>query len=123
MKLHTLALAALIALAGPAFAQEAGASAGGDAQALAKQLSNPIAALISVPLQSNYDWGLGPTGDGYQWRQRAPLVMAIIIEGPPQGNVWSFTPVRSGKETLRLELVKPGVAEAKRTFTYEVEVP
>jgi len=62
-------------------------------------------------------------GDGYSWRQRAPLVMAVIIEGPPEGNVWSFTPVRTGKETLRLELAKPGEEEVKRTITYEVEVP
>jgi hypothetical protein len=26
---------------------------------LAKKLSNPVAALISVPLQNNYDWGIG----------------------------------------------------------------
>jgi predicted secreted protein len=62
------------------------------------------------------------TGDGYQWRKRAPLVMTVIIEGPPEGNVWSFTPVRSGKETLRLELARPGEAEARRTINYEVEV-
>ena len=62
-------------------------------------------------------------GDGYEWRQRAPAVMAVIIEGPPVNNVWSFTPVRSGKETLRLELARPGADEVKRSFTYEVEVP
>src|SRR4051812_28779256 len=61
------------------------------------------------------------TTDGTQWRQRAPLVMVVIIESPPEGNVWSFTPVRTGKETLRLELARPGEADVKRTITYEVE--
>lgn len=40
------------------------AQEGSDADALAKQLSNPVSALISVPLQSNWDTGLGADGDG-----------------------------------------------------------
>src|SRR5262249_132681 len=63
------------------------------------------------------------TGDGYQWRQRAPIVMAGIIEGPPEGHGGSFPAVRTGKETLKLELARPGDADVKRTVTYEVEVP
>ena len=34
---------------------------------LAMQLSNPVAALISVPLQFNYDRDIGPVDDGDRW--------------------------------------------------------
>jgi hypothetical protein len=60
-----VAISALVVAAAfgpsPAFAQSA------DADALAKQLSNPVASLISVPLQLNYDEGFGIDGDGERW--------------------------------------------------------
>ncbi len=55
------AVAAIVASVGPTAAQDA------DAAGLAKQLSNPIAALISVPIQFNYDRGLGADGDGERY--------------------------------------------------------
>jgi hypothetical protein len=48
----------LLCAASSVFAQQA--AAGGDAAAeLAKKLSNPIAALISVPIKMNWDTGIG----------------------------------------------------------------
>jgi hypothetical protein len=51
----------------PAAKPEAPPAEGADAAAeLAKKLSNPVAALISVPFQFNYDDRIGPKDDGYR---------------------------------------------------------
>ena len=42
-----------------------GAKQGGDAD-LAQELSNPIADLITIPVQMNYDRGIGPEDDGWK---------------------------------------------------------
>src|SRR5262245_60127935 len=54
----------MVAAALPAFAEESsGPAEEADNQAeLAKKLNNPVADLISVPFQSNWDFGIGPEG-------------------------------------------------------------
>lgn len=50
---------------------------GHDADALAKQLSNPVAALISVPLQLNYDSGYANGGE--KWLLNVQPVVPISL--------------------------------------------
>jgi hypothetical protein len=46
---------------------------------LAKKLQNPVANLISVPLQSNFDWGGGPNDDGFRYTLVAQPVIPISL--------------------------------------------
>lgn len=52
-----------------------------DTDALAKQLSNPIASLTSVPLQLNYEGGLGPSDDGDKFLLNVQPVIPVSISG------------------------------------------
>lgn len=61
-KTMTLLLASLLG-AGTLFAQEKAAETDQAAE-LAKKLANPVANLVSVPLQYNYDQNYGPRDDG-----------------------------------------------------------
>lgn len=51
-----------------------------DAAALAKKLANPVAALISVPLQLNYDDGYGAADEGDKWLLNVQPVVPISID-------------------------------------------
>jgi predicted secreted protein len=54
---------------------------------------------------------------GYEWRLYEPLSAAIKPEGPPAAapgvELWTFTPVRDGEQTLRFEYRKPRDYEAQ----------
>jgi hypothetical protein len=76
------ALAALVLSTFRLGAQEATpAPAGGEAteaQEMAKKLSNPIASLISVPLQLNFDFGQGD-GSGYKFVANVQPVIPVSL--------------------------------------------
>lgn len=50
-----------------------------DAAELAKQLSNPVSSLISVPFQANEDFHMGPTNKGYQFKLNIQPVIPVSI--------------------------------------------
>lgn len=58
-------------------AQESGTQ-GNQADELAKKLQNPLASLISVPFQSNFDFGFDPA-DGSRWLMNVQPVIPMSI--------------------------------------------
>ncbi len=74
------AASAILLAAGPAPAQDqtaappAAGDAEGDATAIAKKLQNPIGDLISVPFQSNTNFGFGPHGGTQEILNIQPVI-------------------------------------------------
>ncbi len=50
-----------------------------DPATLAKKLQNPVAALISVPFQSNFEWGSGPGSNGFKYTLNFQPVIPILL--------------------------------------------
>ena len=65
---------------GTTLAESDAADAPGDKEAeLAKQLQNPVASLISVPFQNNFDFNLGPNGDGFKYTLNFQPVIPVSL--------------------------------------------
>lgn len=66
-----------------AFAQQqrqtSAGAASDEAAELAKKLQNPVAALINVPFQSNFEWGGGPGSKGFKYTLNVQPVIPISL--------------------------------------------
>lgn len=77
MRIFTAALM-ICALTPHALAQQSAPKTAGSAD-LAQQLSNPVASLVQVPIQNNFDWGWGTGGDGFRFTANIQPVVPISL--------------------------------------------
>jgi hypothetical protein len=115
MRAHLAALAAVILLAGPAFGQS-------EAE-LAKKLSNPVAALISVPIQANYDQNYGLKEDGSVWRINIQPVIPISLT--ENWNVVSRTilPIVSQQDIPVAGVGESGIGDVVQSLFFSPKKP
>ena len=88
-------------------ASSQGEASSDDAQAdqLAKQLSNPVASLISVPFQANEDFGYGPSHNGYKFTLNIQPVIPISISKDWNVIVRTIFPIVSQHDLFYIENV------------------
>jgi hypothetical protein len=112
-------LAAALCLSAPLAAQETG---GADAAALAKQLTNPISSLISVPFQLNYDDGFG-TGDGDRTTLNIQPVVPVTLS--PEWNliVRTILPVTYQSDVVPGTGSQFGLGDTVQSFFFSPQAP
>jgi len=114
-KLIAAALA-MSGLATQAVAQE-------DAAELAKKLSNPVAALISVPLQLNYDDRIGSAESGKKWLLNIQPVVPITLNDDWNLISRTILPVVSQKDIVPGAGSQSGIGDIVQSVFFSPKAP
>src|SRR6516165_557842 len=94
-----------------------------DADALAKQLANPVADLISVPLQLNWDTGLAENGVGEKWLLNIQPVIPISLND--KWNIISRTilPVVAQSNVVPGDPHQSGLGDTTQSLFFSPKAP
>jgi len=107
---------AALAIGGPAFAEESQAE-------LAKKLNNPIANLISIPLQSNWDFGIGPGADAMRYTLNIQPVIPMSVNTDWNLILRTIVPVIYAESPVPGGPDKGGLGDTTQSFFFSPKAP
>ena len=90
---------------------------------LAKKLANPVASLISVPIQANYDENFGLEDEGEMWRTNIQPVIPISLN--ENWNLISRTilPVIDQDDIPSIGLGESGIGDTVQSLFFSPKEP
>jgi hypothetical protein len=94
-----------------------------DGESLALQLSNPVASLISVPFQSNFDFGGGPDDEGFRYTLNVQPVVPISISDDANLIVRTIVPVVYQDNLVPGGGSQFGLGDTIQSFFYSPKAP
>jgi hypothetical protein len=122
MKSNLLAVVAALASTAALFAQDAATDDKAQAAELAKKLANPVASLISVPIQNNWDFGIGPANAMRYTANIQPVIPFSIsddwnlITRTIVPVIYAESPVAGGSD-------KSGLGDIVQSFFFSPKAP
>ncbi len=96
----------------------AAASPGGESdEELAMKLSNPVAAMISVPFQNNFEFGIGPES-GFRWTLNFQPVVPLHLSAKMNLIVRTIVPIIQQSDVILGEGSQFGMGDVTQSFFF-----
>ncbi len=93
-----------------------------EAAELAKQLQNPVASLISVPFQNNFDFNLGPNDDGFKYTLNFQPVIPVSLNENYNLIIRTIVPIISQDDVIP-GTSQSGLGDILQSFFFSPKKP